>query len=65
MRIETPYILEQKLDLDKILGKNCLRNELIRPTYKFARLVLKTSSKVQEPKIYDEIISNHIYDNKW
>ena len=32
--------------------------------YEFAKSVIKTSSKVKEPKIYNKTINDLIYDNK-
>ena len=37
---------------------------LVRPTQEFPKLVTETSSKMQEPKIYDEAINNSIHGNR-
>lgn len=53
-----------KMNLDKISGKNLLRNRLIRSVYKFAKSVTETSSKSRKPKTYNEVINIFIYRNK-
>ena len=54
-----------KTNLSGILGKNSLRNRLIRPVYKFSKSVLETSSKMREPKTYNKAINNLIYRNRF
>lgn len=51
-----------KTDLSKISSKNSLKG-LVKPMYKFAKLVIKTNNKVQEPKTYDQAINNLVYKN--
>lgn len=65
MKIYPPRDPKPKTDLGRASGKNLLGDGLIRPAYEFAKSVTKTSSKVREPKIYDEAINNLIYGNKW
>lgn len=31
----------------------------------FAKSVIETSSKVREPKTYDEVVNNPIHGNRW
>lgn len=52
-----------KIDLGRILGKNSW-DGLVRPIWELAKLVTETSSKREEPKIYNEIINNFIYGNR-
>lgn len=65
MKIHFFCNLKQKTDLDRISGENLLENSVIRPTYKFAKLVPKTSSKVWEPKTYNEALNDLIHRNRW
>lgn len=64
MRIYLPFYLKPKTDLNRTSGKNPI-NGLIRPAQELAKLVTKTSTKKQEPKTYDKVINNPIYDNRW
>lgn len=64
MKIQLFYNLKPKIDLSATLGKYLLRDELVRPTYKFAKLVTKINSKVQEPKTYNKVINDLIYGNR-
>ncbi|MCJ1347848.1 hypothetical protein MMC31_006078 [Peltigera leucophlebia] len=52
-------------DLDGTSGKNPLGDRLVRPTRKFAKSVTKTTSKVREPKTYNEAINDPIHGNRW
>ena len=52
-------------DLGRILDENSLREQLIKLIYKFAKSVTKTSTKVREPKTYNEAINDLIYSNRW
>lgn len=66
MRIHPPFDLKPKTDLRGTLGKNLLvKDRLVRFVYKFVKSVTKTSSKVQESKIYDKATHNLIYRNRW
>lgn len=38
---------------------------MVRPVYKFVKLVIKTSSKIRKPIIYNKAINNLIYRNRW
>ena len=51
-----------RINWDGTLGKN--PEGLIRPAYKLAKSVTKTSSKIWELKTYDETISNFIHGNR-
>ena len=64
MRIYPLHNLKPRTNLGGILGKNPV-DELVRLMREIAKLVIKTSSKVREPKIYDKAISDTIYGNKW
>lgn len=46
MKIYFFYNSKLRTNLDGILSKNFLRNRLVRPEYKFAKLVTKTISKM-------------------
>lgn len=63
MRIQS-LNLKPRIDLGGILGKNLLRKQLVKPIYKFAKSVTKTSSKVWEPKTYNEAINDFIHNNR-
>ena len=55
---------ELKINPDGTLDKKYLRNgRLVRLINKFAKPITETSSKVQEPKIYDKAISDSIHGN--
>ena len=51
-------------DLSRILGKNSLKNGFVKLVYKFVQSVTKTSSKVREPKTYNETIHDLIHGNR-
>ena len=38
---------------------------LVKLAQEFAKLVTKTSSKVQKPKTYNEAINDPIHGNRW
>ena len=38
---------------------------LVQSMQEFANSVIKTSSKMQEPKTYDQAINSPIYSNSW
>lgn len=67
MKIEDPQNqLTQRLktDLSETTGENLL-DGIIRSTYtEFVKSVTETSSKVRQPKTYNEAISNSVYRNK-
>ena len=65
MRIDFSHDPKPKTDLGGTSSKNPLRDGLVRPMHKFAKSVIKTSSKVQEPKTYDEVINDPIHGNRW
>ena len=65
MRIHPPCDPKPRTDLGGISGKKPLGDGLVRPVYKFAKLVTKTSSQVHEPKTYDEAINDPIHGNRW
>lgn len=65
MKIYFFYNSKLRTNLDGILSKNLLRNRLIRPEYKFAKLVTKTISKMWKPKTYNKVIDNSNYGNRW
>lgn len=46
MKAHLPHNSNPRTDLGRKSGKNPLRDELVNPVYKFAKLVTKTSSKV-------------------
>ena len=56
---------ELKIDQNEIINKNYLRNRLISLTYKFAKSVTKTCSKVRNLETYDKAISDLIHCNRW
>ena len=58
-------IQRPKIDLGGTSGENPSAEGLVRPVREFAKSVTETSSKVREPKTYDEAISNPIHGNRW
>lgn len=64
MRIQ-PFNLKSRTDLGGTLGEKFLGEQLVKPTYKYTKLVTEISSKVRQPKTYNEAINNHILSNKW
>lgn len=54
--------LKPRIDQGGIIGKSLVR--LVRPMHKFAKLVTKTSSKVCEPKTYNEAVNDPILGNR-
>ena len=64
MRIRPPCDPKPRTDLDETSGKNLLGDGLVRSAYEFAKSVTETSSKVQEPKTYDEVINDLIHKNR-
>ena len=65
MRIYPPCNPKPRTNLGGISGKNSLGDGLVRLVYKFAKSVTETSSKVPEPKTYDEAINDPIHGNRW
>ena len=53
-----------RTDPDGTSGKNPL-DGLVRPAQELAKSVTETSSKVREPKTYDEAVNNPINGNRW
>lgn len=64
MKIDLFYDPKPKTDLGGTLDKNRLGDGLVRPVREFAKSVTETSSKVQEPKTYDETINDPIHGNR-
>lgn len=56
---------KQKTDLGGISGKNFPVDRLVKLVCKFAKLIIKTNSKMRELKTYDEAINNLVHKNKW
>lgn len=52
-----------KIDLNRTSNKNPLE-ELVKPMQEFAKLVIKTNSKIHKPKTNNKAINNTIYRNK-
>lgn len=44
--LHNQLIQRQKIDLGRILGKNSSIKKLVKPVYKFAKLVIEISNKV-------------------
>ena len=65
MRIDLSHDPKPRIDLGGTSDKNPLEDGLVRPARKFAKSVTETSSKVQEPKTYNEAINDPIYGNRW
>lgn len=53
-----------RTDLGRRSDKNHLVNRLVRLAHKFAKSVIKTNSKMQKSKTYDEVINNLVHRNK-
>lgn len=64
MRINSPFNLKSRTDLVGTSSKNPLGKRLVRRTYKFAKSVTETNSKMCEPKTYNEAINDPIYGNR-
>ena len=64
MRIHPPHNPKPRTDLGGTSGKNPI-DELVRPVRELAKSVTETSSKVREPKTYDEAINNSVHGNRW
>ena len=56
---------KSKTDQGGTSGKNTPTEGLVRPTQEFAKTVTETSSKMWEPKNYDEAINDPIHRNRW
>lgn len=54
-----------KTVLNRTSDNNSLDEKLVKLVHKFAELVTETSSKMREPKIYDEVINNLVLGNRW
>lgn len=54
-----------RIDMSRTLGKNSLTERLVKHVQKFAISVAETSSKVQEPKTYNEKIHNLVNEIRW
>lgn len=65
MRIDLSHDPKPRTDLGRSSGKNPLRDGLVRPMRKFAESVTEISSKVREPKTYNEAINDPIHGNRW
>lgn len=63
MRVNSPCNLKLRTDLDGTSSKNLLEKGLVRHAYKFAKSVTETSSKMHEPKTYNEVINDSIHGN--
>ena len=64
MRIQPPHNPKPRTDLGETLGKNPT-DGLVKLVQELTKSVTETSSKVREPKIYDEAINNPVYRNRW
>ena len=68
MRVEGPHdpplARRPKTDLGGTSGENT-SDGLVRPAQELAKSVTETSSKVREPKTYDEAINDPIKGNRW
>lgn len=64
MKIQSFCDSKPKTNLSRRIDKNCLRDGLVKPTYKFARLVTKISSKIRESKTDNKVIGIFIYSNR-
>ena len=61
---DPPLAQRPKTDPGGTSGENP-SDGLVRPTQELAKSVPKTSSKVREPKTYDEAINDRINGNRW
>ena len=59
-----PLARSPRTDPDGTSGKDP-SNGLVRPAQELAKLVTETSSKVREPKTYNEAVNNPINGNRW
>ena len=63
MRIHLPHDPKPRTDLGRTSGKK-IADELVRPVRELAKSVTETSSKVREPKTYDEAINDPGHGNR-
>ena len=59
-----PLAQRPRTDLGGTSGKNP-SDGLVRPAQELAKSVTETSSKVREPKTYNEAVNNPINGNRW
>lgn len=64
MSIHTFSNPKPKTHLGGTSSKNPLRDGLVKPVHKFAKLVTGISSKMRDPKTYGKAINDYIYGNK-
>lgn len=67
MRIKGPHnqlVQKPRTDVGGTSGENPSEG-LVRPARECAKSVTETSSKVREPKIYDEAIHDSVHGNRW
>ena len=64
MRIHPLHDPKPSTDLGGTSGKNSAEG-LVRPARELAKSMTETSSKVREPKTYDEAINNPVHGNRW
>lgn len=65
MKTHPPLDSKPRTNLGGTSGRNPLVGDgLVSPVYKIAKLVIKTSSKVQKPKIYDKAINNLLHRSR-
>ena len=61
MKIQSLLYPKPRTNLVGIKNKNSpVRERLVRPIYRVAKSVTKTSSKVQEPKTFNKVINDFI-----
>lgn len=65
MKIDLFHNPKLRTNLGRTSNKNFLGDRLIKSVYKFAKLVIETNSKVQEPKTYNKAINDLIHRNNW
>ena len=63
MRIHLPHNPKPRTDLGGTSGKS-LADGLVRPVRELAKSMTETSSKVREPKTYDEAINDPVHGNR-
>lgn len=64
IKIYLSYNLKLRTDLYGTSSKIFLKDELVKPAYKFKKLVSETSSKMQEFKTNNKTLNDPIHGNR-
>lgn len=64
IKIHLFYDQKPKTDLSGTISENPV-DKLVRLMQKLAKSVTEISSKIRQPKIYDEVINNSVHGKRW